>query len=88
MSILCVKLKNVRAGIVACANSVSVRRIADPLGVGNLFKLTGEVAGIVVKFCVLGYNASFTTKRAGSYRPFFLVDCFLMQPFKPVASLD
>jgi len=24
----------------------------------------------------LGYNPSFTTKRAGIYRPFFLVDCF------------
>jgi len=26
----------------------------------------------------LGYNDAFTTKRAGIYRPFFLVDCFLM----------
>ena len=25
------------------------------------------------------YNASFTTKRAGYYRPFFLVYCFLNQ---------
>jgi len=88
MSILCVKLKNTRNRIVACANSVSVRRTDSPLGVGNLLKLTGEGAGMMVKFCVLGYNAVFTTKRAGSYRPFFLVDCFLMQPFKPVASLD
>jgi hypothetical protein len=88
MSILIVKLKNMRAGIVACANSVSVWRTASPLGVGNLLKLTGEGAAILVKFCVLGYNAVFTTKRAGSYRPFFLVDCFLMQPLKPVASLD
>jgi hypothetical protein len=27
---------------------------------------------------VVGYNPRFTTKRAGIYRPFFLVDCFLM----------
>jgi len=76
------------AGIVACANSVSVRRIANPPGADDFLKLTGEGAAILVKFCVLGYNTVFTTKRAGSYRPFFLVDCFLMQPLKPVASLD
>jgi hypothetical protein len=27
------------------------------------------------------YNPSFTTKRAGFYRPFFLVVCFSMQGF-------
>jgi len=73
-------------GIVACANSVSVRRIANPLGVDNFLKLTGESAGILVKFCVLGYNSIFTTKRAGFYRPFFLVDRFLMPRAKRVAS--
>lgn len=26
---------------------------------------------------VLEYNPKLTTKRAGNYRPFFLVDCFL-----------
>ena len=28
------------------------------------------------------YNERFTTKRAGNYRPFFLVDCFLMFGFE------
>jgi hypothetical protein len=65
-------------GIVACVFARPVGVLAAAKAHCARARRTEKPSKSTLLKGFLGYNPTFTTKRAGIYRPFFLVDCFLM----------